>query len=366
MKIAIAQRLHPFSHRMGTACPIPLSTWQATVYPCRIIFQKIVDPSQTYILDLCLQGPIKDFTVELDLEKALIRVFGKTAAGYFRYEISRSSDGIQLWFEKLSHTPLQCTLQGKSISYQIEEKQKILISLPPEERSMHPVIERLSLGSHKSQDWDLVLRRFDLKEILPSLMRLGDLIPPQPVSDSQEGSLSLLKNFAQQVILRNKLETISTCEKWLLASFTGIFTPTLQDPFFQGIFPSGPIKNHPVVVQHLTEGSALIRSLFFEQTVTSWDILPCLLPIFDAGRFTDLKTESGEQLSFEWSKHQLKKLIITTKEARQQTIGFPKELRSFRLRQSRKEKGKVYHLKDHQVVLDLPPNSVLWLDCFKK
>jgi hypothetical protein len=372
MKITIAERFHPFSHRPGTVCPLPLSTWQATIYPTRIILSKIDAPSHSFILDLALQGPVKEFTVELELEKGIIRVFGFMGKKSIRYEIRRHTDGILFTFEKIPTPSLQCNLLGKALSYQLVEKEPLLIPVPPEMTTVTIPTTRLSLGMHKAQDWEMVLRRFDLREILPILMRLGATIPSTATVQQPSGTLQLLHAFESACAARNKLEATASCEQWLRTSFTGILVPTLNDTLFQGILPSSaPVSENTSVLPHLIEGSRLVRSLFFEETQgpcekTQWEILPCLLPAFAAGRLLNLSTQHLDTLSIEWSKHQLKKMIIHTSQQRLQSLKFPKEIRSFRLRTSLKEKGKVYHLEGGCIELPLPAHTQLFLDCFKK
>lgn len=367
MKITIAERLHPFSHRPGTQCPIPLSTWQSTIYPTRIILQKIDKPSQSFILDLSLQGPMKDFTAEIDLEKAVVRVFGSTPAGYLRYEVRRSSDGILFTFEKIPGAVLNCTLQGKAVSYQVTQKETLLVPGPAEAAPAAIPTERLSLGMHKSQDWEMVLRRFDLREIFPVLLRLGAMVPSVHPLRSSSGTLGLLTAFQEACASRAKLQVHAACEQWLLASFAGILVPTLNDTLHQGILPSSaPVLEGPSAISHLIEGSQLVRSLFFNETEEHWEILPCLLPAFDSGRLINLSTQHEENISLEWSKHQIKKVMIQTRAPRTQVLRFPKEIRSLRLRKSLKEKGRVVDLQAGQTTIDLPAHAQLFLDCFKK
>ncbi len=367
MKIKIAERLHPFSHRPGVQCPIPLSTWQATINPTRIILQKIDDSTQSFILDLGLRGPLKDFTAEVDLEKGRIRVFGSTATGYLRYEIRRSSNGILFTFEKLPSLSLKCTFHEKAIVYQLTEKETLLVPIPPETAPSAIPTERLSLGMHKSQDWDMMMRRFDLKEIFPIFMRLGAMVPSIQAPRNSSGTFALLNAFQSACASRAKLEVHAACEEWLLASFAGILIPTLDDPLFQGIIPpSETVLENCSTLSHLIEGSRMIRSLFFQETELNWEILPCLLPAFASGRLINLATQHEEVLSIEWSKHQLKKIVIQTRFPRIQAFQFPKEIQSFRLRKSLQEKGRVLQIQSDQIALDLPEYAQLFLDCFKK
>src|SRR3989344_6077351 len=157
--ISIALRLRPFSHRPGTTVVIPKTPWQVQVFPTLLRFTHLIS-FETFEKNLDIQGPMLDFTVELDLEKCCVRFFGHAAKGYH-----------QLVFTE-KDVPSSLLLQ--------ESK------------------ERLSLGMHKRLDWELVCRRRDLKEIFPVWFRLGQLVPfvetphvgtatlLQPVSDKLE------------------------------------------------------------------------------------------------------------------------------------------------------------------------------------
>ena len=367
MNIRIAQRFHPFSHRPGAICLIPFSTWAATIYPTRILLQHMDDKAEKLTLDLDILGPVKEFTIELDLERGLIRVFGHAMNGYLRYELQRVDEGILLTFQKTPSSHVSCTLHEKGAVYQLTARENLLLSVPNETAPVAIPTKRLSLGLHKKQDWEMVLRRFDLKEILPIIMRLGEMIPFQAHQRDVSGTLSLLNAFEAACNSHNKLEAQACCEQWLRASFTDLLLPALEDPLFQGIIPpckSGAKKS--LALRHLTEGSRLILSLFFKENERGWEILPCLLPLFHSGRLIDLTTQSEEKISMEWSKHQLKKVAIQTHLQRIQSLSFPKEIRSFRLRKSLREKGKTILAQGGRVDLNLPANSQLLLDCFKK
>lgn len=121
MKISIAQRLRPFSHRPGASCLVPGTAWQVTAFPTLLQFYHLQTGEER---EEVLSGE-KNFTLTQDLERGEVRV-GRHV--------------IQL---------------GK---------------LPSS-------IERLSLGSHKALDWEMRSRRVDLRDILPVWFRLGQMVP---------------------------------------------------------------------------------------------------------------------------------------------------------------------------------------------
>ncbi|MGH2639026.1 MAG: hypothetical protein ACRDF4_07075, partial [Rhabdochlamydiaceae bacterium] len=133
MMIEIAARLKPFCHKPGTTCVIPLTSLQVQVFPTLLRFTDLLT-GNTWDEKLEWKGPVEGFTVELDLEKACVEVFGKTAAGFRRFKIKETS-------------------------------------------SKSETLERLSLGKHTKLDWELVCRRMEMEEMVPVLFQLGQLVP---------------------------------------------------------------------------------------------------------------------------------------------------------------------------------------------
>ncbi|MFS8563303.1 MAG: hypothetical protein LVR00_02815 [Rhabdochlamydiaceae bacterium] len=168
MKITIAQRLFPCCHLPGTICLIPGSDWQVQAFPTKLRFQSLISQEKKE-LDLSIEGPILDFTVQLNLEKLRVEVFGHAAQGYVKYFISMVEAGISIFFEK--------------------EKREEVIPVGWQRGRVSE--ERLSLGMHKKLDWELVRRRSDLKEIFPIWLRLGQITPVTP--DTKEGVSSLYR-----------------------------------------------------------------------------------------------------------------------------------------------------------------------------
>ncbi|QLH35365.1 MAG: hypothetical protein HWD61_03745 [Parachlamydiaceae bacterium] len=119
--------------------------------------------------------------------KNKIQIWGKSSQGYFRYNI-RSAENpweISIEIEKgltdWKPAPLPSFSSFKIHSF-----------ASPSSSCFFNWIDRLSLGNHKSQDWDMVKRRGDLTEILPVWLRLGQIVH-QPSFVAYEGTLDLLK-----------------------------------------------------------------------------------------------------------------------------------------------------------------------------
>ena len=290
MKITITERLRPFSHLPGTSCVIPWSSYKVQAFPALLIFEDLIT-SKKHEYRLNWKGPVLDFTLELDLEKGVVWVYGKTEDGHRRICIEMQEDGISI------------------------DKKWVV----PGTKVVPHALERLSLGMSKTLDWELVSRRREMAEILPIWFLLGQMVAPVV------GTLSLLQEC-------DKLDVAKTYLKLFMTGFEGILSPRLSDTNHQGIVPESHFSESPLVL--LTEGAKYIRSLFFKETDESWEFLPYLSPEFHAGRFIHLITKAGDKIDFEWSKKLLQKVIIESASEREILICLPKPLKSCRLRES--------------------------------
>ena len=84
MKIVIKEQCKPFSHLPGAACLIPGTYAEIQAFPTLL---KIAD----HVIDLPFTGPVEGFTLELDLERHCVFVFGKAKEGYYKIRIEASS-----------------------------------------------------------------------------------------------------------------------------------------------------------------------------------------------------------------------------------------------------------------------------------
>lgn len=323
MKITIAERLKPFSHVPGAACVIPWSSYKVQAFPALLIFENLLT-FQKHEYRLGWKGPVLDFTLELDLEKGVVWVYGKTVEGHRRSCIEMTEQGIAI------------------------DKKLVVAGVKV---SPHP-LERLSLGMSKALDWELVSRRHEMAEILPIWFRLGQMVAHSKTA--KIGTAALLRDC-------EKMEVASTYLRLFLAGFEGILCPRLSDTDHQGIIPEGHFSESPLVL--LTEGANYIRSLFFKETAENWGFLPCLSPEFHAGRFVNLETKAGDKIDFEWSKKLLQKVVIHPASEREILIHLPKPLKSCRLRASLKEKGTRHFLEKPLIISS---RQVLFLDRFEK
>jgi hypothetical protein len=300
MTIEISARLKPFCHRLGTSCVIPGTCLQLQAFPTLLRYTDLL-VGKSWDEKLDWKGPVEGFTIQLDLEKGGIEVFGKTAQGFRRVKVSENR--------------------------------------PPQ------ALERLSLGKHTKLDWELVCRRMSVEELVPVLFLLGQLTP------TAEGTTPILK-FLE---FSNKQEVVKQLTLFFKAGFHGLMAPRLQDEELQGIVEEGPTSGSPLVL--LSQGYKAVRSLFFIEQ-DGFSLLPNLPPEFHAGRLVNIRTTHGDLISIEWSKKQLKKVIIHPAETREVMLTTQKFLTRFRINKRLKA--------DIKNPLLLVAGKTLFLDRFEK
>lgn len=327
MRITIAQRLRPYMLSFGERCPIPGTSLCVRAFPAFLVIEDLssLNPKEVAAHEMNIRGPVKDFTVQLDLEKGCVRVWGHAQNGYFRYHISQGVGGYAIVVEK-----------------SLDEMKITNFSTP-----VYPDVpqERLSLGVDKKQDWCSVSRRIDMGEILPFWLRLGSMAPP--AASSRNGTASLLTP--------EKLSLL------FLTGFEGVMSPRLFDGTRQGIpMPSPQEGDNPGCL--LAEGAKVIRSLFFQHQERTFRILPEIPHAFHSGRYIHADCGACGEMDFEWRSHKLRRLIFRCRQNGDYTFVFPKALKTFRFREQCNVKGVVAH---NGRPLDLREGITYYMDRFE-
>lgn len=348
MKIAIEEKFLPFSNLPGTKTVLPLSEEVLQVFPKKL---KFLLAGIDVAIDF--QGHFEAFTVFNDLEKMRVAVHIKTSEGIFRYFVFCCESAAWLFVEKSPQNGLK--VNGSPS----ENKQKIcLFELEP---TFHPnaPLSRLFLGVHKAQDWDLILRRKNLREIFPFWHRLGRLVPSQ--GKEENGGVASLLNSCKNLLEENKPEKSE--KKWLQlfqAGFDSLLVPHLDDPFHLGLIK--PVEKNDVSSPFilLTKGSDLIEYMLVHQKENTVHVLPHLFPLFHCGRLTDAILSSGK-MSIEWTKHAIRRFTFVPNF--DQELKFcVKDARSYRLRSSKTDKGKRFKADASHI---LSKNCLYFFDNFE-
>lgn len=365
MKITIAERIHPFSHQLGTKFLLPKSSLTVQVFPTRLQFADLENPSIAFFVDLTFAGPIKEFNSELDLEHGLLRVFGKTRDGYMRYLVQAGIDGVLLTMEKIPNGIVECRHSLSPITFSLSKEEPLLIPLSLADCKGATGDERLSLGLHKAQEWESICSRLDFKEIFPLWHRLCAWMPTLRRS-SHEGNYQLLEECRRKIENREKEHVLEAFEHFFLSSFEGVLTPRLFDTQYQGILQAFAKQNTSIaLLPLLTEGGSLIRSMFFQENQNELAILPCLPAQFHCGRMTGVKTSQGSVIDFEWTKKNLRRLrLLSSASGGKACLKLPKGIASCRLKIGRKTMKHPSIDPDGKMTLLLNPGDVVHLDRF--
>lgn len=285
MRIEIQERLRPFSHLPGTFCLVPGTFVSAQIFPAKVVLHDLQDGS-TREINFDFQGPIEPFTIETDLERGWIRVFGHAASGYFSYRIAAEN--------------------GKVVIVDKADKREFPFSVNQ---------EKLSLGITKKQEWERIKERRDLREIFPLWLKMASFSPVAK------------KKFPGE---------LKDLEKLFLSYFSGIFVPRAVDTDHQNLLP----QLNEIPLSLLSEGAGFIRSLFFQEKEGTLSFLPSLPSTFLCGRFTSLSFSLGK-LSIEWSKKNLRRVMMQI-ERDGELILLLQNAKTCRVRASIQEKGVIY------------------------
>lgn len=333
--ITIVERLHPFSHTPGTFFPVLGTLFSVQIFPAKLIFSSL---DQKVELDLDIEGPVSGFTAILDLEKGRIRVFGKSASGFFSYFIS--DRGI---FE-----------EKKAASKSLFAKE---FSLPFSPSLKTPCKQRLFLRSEKKLDWDLLYRRADLSEILPVWLRVASFLPE--IKKAAPDALSLLSAKDRRVIAENFLT-------FFKLAFKGVFVPQEKDSCHLGKIgeiDSSCLAKKEEVFSLLLESAKQARALFFDEKEGALQILPQLPVEFVFGKMTAIQTEAGHLLDMEWTKKLIRRLRVKVASDCTLSIQFQKQIKSFRLKRGMKRSGERLNAG---ALISVKKGEILHLDQFEE
>lgn len=353
MKIKIAERLRPFSHLPGTSFIVPGTAYSCCVFPARImIYDHSLWPVK-YLstIHLTITGPVEKFTIEQDLERGWVRVWGQTSTGYLLYKIiPHSSNGVAVLIEK---APSDIKWQVEGVPTEIFNKKSDTIPLPPQSE-----FERLSLGSNKAQDWELMRRRGNLTEIFPIWHRLGQMTA---VLKQKEEKNSLLSECSDLLDLDENMKILPAFKNLFLAGFSGGLAPRSEDLTYQGFHLPPTESSNPLTI--LTEGSRLIRKLFVRVDDDRISILPLLPPDFHSGRLSHFNCADWGLLDLEWTKKLTRRISFEAKKSGILHFDFQKELSRFRLSSDQTHRQQWVSCK---TPIEVKAGSLYWLDRFEK
>ncbi len=316
--IKLSQKILPFSHKEGSKCIIPLSDYIVEAFPTLI---SLIGPrGERFDLNLNIVGRVDNFTLEQNLDKNFVNVFGRSKDGCFCFKIFHCNSEITIEYKKNNCITIPATRS-------IESKKSY---------------EKLYLGVDKKLDWDLVIRRCNLAEIFQVLFLLGQKIPFATVDKC------------------SSYENEDEFESLIRAGFSDILVPISNYKRNLGIVLDD-IPNTVSPLVRLKSAYLSIRRLFiFEDDKIH--ILPNLFSQFHCGRLIDIELKNC-CIDFMWSKKKIKKIVIYPIKDSTFSFVFPKEISSFRLRTNHIDRGKTIQCDDKII---LYKSKRYYLDKFQK
>jgi hypothetical protein len=339
MKISISQRCRPYSHEPGASCLVPHTCWAVQAFPCliRLIDCEKNDSTERIDVALSLTGPVREFSVQQDLEKGYVSVWGVAREGRYQIRIEASETHIGMYVDRAPSGGLIAA--GRNF-----QKGEFLL-WPIRRFYKADALERLSLGKHRGADWDAIWRRFDLKDILPVLFYLGQQVPRISAAPPC-GVFRLLEG---------------DWEPFLRAGFFSILCPRLTDSQHQGLLESETIPSEASACRLVTGAAEKIRRLLVNQKgmevcIPKQNLFPC-------GRMTNVHLDQIGRIDFEWRQYLVRQMIVRASHSAEVNFIWPKAVHSLRLRQNLSDRGRCV---DAGKSLLLEAGKVYYLDRFQK
>lgn len=357
MFIQIASKIRPFSHLAGTECLLPGSGYSLTIYPQKIVIKSL---KGEVVVSNNISGLVEGFTVELDLEAGRVLVWGISTKGYFRYSIRALKQGEGLVIQTLKAPEGSMSWTKTCQSGTTSEIEIVLLDGGAEQQQelfIPENLEGLHLGVSKKQDWELVLRRNVLEEILPFWFALGQQVP----KFSAGSKSSIYTSLKEAVEANRKEEATSLFMQLFRTGFRGMLNPQLEDKLYQG-HPLKPVdaENSLAIA---SEGSAMIRALFVKHVDNEVQILPFLLPQLSSGRMTNIQLKGLGVMDIEWTKKCVRRAVLRATHDSAPRFQFQKELKRYRIRHSKKNTGIAMTCGD---TLTLRKDGLYLFDNFQK
>lgn len=361
MQILISEKYLPFSTVPGISMLIPGTTLQATFFPTRIEFNELSKSQPVLVGAITLDLHQPEYpTVQLDLEKGCIRVWGDSNQGFYRFFLTAFSKDNSLEFI-LDKGDFTISSEGLSLHQKEKGRFEIKINQPWTRREAPPLLEKISMGSHRKQNWSQIVRRGDLAEILPIWYHIAQWIPTRTPA-VYEGTASLLPYCCQAITNEERNSVLIPFENMFRVCFEGLLSPTLFDKLYQG-YLLNPVLADTDPLAMCVDGALLIRSLFVQSQGEAYKLLPVLPVSFHCGRALHFRLGDKGVLDMEWTKKQIRRAVFTSHMDGELYLQFPKEVDSFRLRHSEMESGQLFQNGDP---IPVQKDSVILLDRFQK
>jgi hypothetical protein len=367
MKIEIAKKYIPYSQVSGASCIIPNTTLLLTAYPKKLVIEDIKTNSQKnkkIEFDWDIKEFFTKFFVFQDLEKDRVVIQAITNKNkFYRFIVLASMDHVSLFLENMpKEIPFEVNANFKTslTNGTLHRKDELEIKFLGYVFLQNANIEKLSLGSHKKQDMELIDRRSSLIEILPLVYLLAQKIPN--ISEKSYLKTHLLKEIEKKNIKdqKDEIEDLFLC--FYKTYFSSILTPNDGDYSHQFFKNMADLKLGVTRAVILKKAYEVIRHLFFKESKNEISLLPCLLTSFHQGRLINIDSTIG-LIDILWSKKSLKMMTVRSTKTKKIKFNLQSHIKTFRIRKTKKEKGIVYKVDD---LIKIEKDQIYLFDRFFK
>jgi hypothetical protein len=341
----IANRYRPFSHQTGTSLLIPGSSAMVTAYPTNLV---VHFKNHVTTIQWMLSGLIHQFTVMQDLEDHNVSVSGFSQHGYFRYSVFVKDKKLVVKLDRGPKEGLNVEVHSQgseTLSKHFQLKEELCVRVNVETKSPALCTERISFGVAKSQDWNLVCRRQQPLEYLPFWFALGQTLDATTLFSSKDPSnntpVELLEKAIQDSQEKNKQESLEILHQIFMSCFHSLLVPSRYDCNYQGLsMQANSFAPTHLNLSLLYQGYKCIRQLLVSTQNGVIHLLKFLPASFHSGRAANFSVP-GAMMDIEWSKKQIKTVILTVFDKQTFLFAFQKDLKTFRLKR-KSEKKQVY------------------------
>jgi hypothetical protein len=288
----------PFSHTPGISGWLAGSNFFVQCFPTAFcLFEcKGERKEKKVFMTFPELGKVSDWTVFFDTVHQKTTMQG-TSTTFFRFELVVEQSSIYVRSLKGD-----VTAERDGVSFVLERGKKYSFfegnfSSP---RFKEP---RLLLGDNKDPNLDRILLHPNMLEILPMWYQL---CPPCKISIDDT---SLLQSLAHSIEEGERSLIVEKFLNFFRAGMVGFFVPKHVDDLFLGCNAPPLPENFPLEHVHAL-CNFLIRSLFLEERGNTLCLLPCLPKEFISGRLLRERLVSGTQISIEWRKNTLRRVLI--------------------------------------------------------
>lgn len=366
--IQITEKFRPFSTQPGVSIPFPLLQLVFVIYPSKI---KIVDhrAQQKVLMSLKLRfkTSCEKFAAFYDLLKHQIIVQCHLEEGFVQYtlayddKLKHFSMKLDRYFEE--HLSFEVKRPGKTtIIRRRMTKKKPLVLFNDLDVEPPKGLEVLFLGCHKKQDIHRIFARKDIKEYLPIWFLWGQYSPKPSSKAHKEGNRVFLSHLEETLQRKEHHKITPYLNKIFSSSFSPMMIPYLEDfqhwGFYLPRLTSSRIS--PWII--LSELYILVRQFFIHSKGQDIYILPHLPPELVSGKLVKLR-EGNLTLHLEWSKKQIRRMIIFASKNTQVLLHFQNSVKRFRVRNSSRGSG---HIHENNTEFEFKKNKRYFFDRFEK